>query len=164
VPPPAPRSISNRYAWRLLSSDGWAITACVFGLLGIIFAPLGAVLTIVIVTAFVGIPFLLLGIVFLGAGGSVLFWRYQYAQNVVTVLREGEAMRGEIIDVQSNYNVRINGRNPWVIRYQFSANGESYEGKVSTLNQLGGQFQAGQPVYVLYLPSTPKWNSIYPHP
>ena len=163
-PPLVPRPISTKYAWRLLFTDGWSIGALVFCLLGVIFALVGAALTLGVVTAFVGIPFLLLGLAFLGAGGGTLLWRYQEAQKIVNVLREGEATRGQIVEVQENYHSRINGRYPWVIRYQFQANGQSYEGKVTTLNQPGQQLQVGKAVYVLYLPTTPKWSSIYPHP
>lgn len=164
APPPAPRPISPKYAWRLLYSDGAAIAALVFVLLGLIFGLVGAGLTLGILTAFVGIPFLLLGILFLGAGAGLLAWRYQAVQRVVSVLRDGEATRGEIVDVQPNYSVRINGRNPWIIRYRFQANGVSQEGKVSTLNEPGQQLQQGRAVCVLYLPGTPQYSSIYPHP
>jgi hypothetical protein len=164
TPPSAPRPISERYIWRLLSADGLWITALVLGLLGVVFSQLGAGLTIGIITGFVGIPFLLLGVALLGAGGGVFIWRYQEAQKVVDVLREGEATRGQIVEIQEDYSVSINGRNPWVIRYQFQANGQDHEGKVTTLNQPGQQLQAGKAVCVLYLPTAPKWSSIYPHP
>ena len=164
TPPPAPRPISKRYGWRLLSADGWSIAAFVFGLLGIIFSLVGSGLIIGIITAFVGLPFLLLGIIFLGTGGGVFLWRYQEMQKVVDVLREGEATRGHIAEVTENYSVTINGRHPWIIRYQFQVNGQSLDGNVTTLNQPGQQLQEGKAVCVLYLPSAPKWNSIYPHP
>jgi len=164
APPPAPRPISERYIWRLLATDGWSIAALVFGILGIVFGFMGAGLTLLIITAFIGIPFLLLGIVFLGAGGGVFVWRYQESRKVVDVLREGEATRGQIIEAQENYSVTVNGRHPWVIRYQFQANGQDYKGSVTTLNQPGQQLQAGKAVYVLYLSIAPQWNSIYPHP
>jgi hypothetical protein len=60
--------------------------------------------------------------------------------------------------------VSVNGQYPWVIRYQFEANGQDHEGKVTTLNLPGQQLQAGRAVCVLYLPTAPKWSSIYPHP
>jgi hypothetical protein len=164
TPPPAPRSISKNYVWRLLSSDGWSIAAFVFGLLGGIFSLVGAVLTIAIITAFVGIPFLLLGLAFLASSGGILNWRYQEMQKVVNILRIGEATSGEIVEVQENYSVRINGRHPWVIRYQFQVNGQNYEGKISTLNPVAGKLQAGKTVCILYLPTSPQWNSIYPRP
>ncbi len=164
IPPSPPRPISDRYAYRLLSTEGWSVSALVFTILGIIFTLLGAALTLAIVTAFVGIPFLALGLVFLGGGAAVLFWRYQEARKLVNVLRMGEATRGQVMDVHENYNVRVNGRNPWVIKYQFQANGQNYEGKVTTLNQPGPELQTGKPVCILYLPASPNFNSLYPHP
>jgi hypothetical protein len=136
----------------------------VFGLLGIIFSLVGAGLTLAIITAFVGIPFLLLGIAFLGIAAAGLIWRYKQAQMVVNVLRSGEATRGQIVDVQENYSVQVNGRHPWVIRYQFQVNGQDYEGNITTLNSVGENLRTGKPVCILYLPTAPQWNSIYPHP
>jgi hypothetical protein len=164
APPAAPRPISERYVWRLLSTDGWSIAALVFGLLGVIFSVVGAALTIGIITAFVGIPFLLLGLAFLAIGGWVFTWRYQEARRVVTVLRDGQATRGQIVEVQEDYSVIVNGRHPWVIRYQYQADGQVHEGKVTTLHQPGQQLQEGRAAYVLYLPASPKWSSLYPHP
>ena len=111
-----------------------------------------------------GYAFLLLGLAFLGIGGVVLNWRYKETQKIVNVLRVGEATSGKIVEVQENYSVRINGRYPWVIRYQFQVNGQNYEGKVSTLNPVGEKLQAGKVVCILYLQTAPQWNSIYPHP
>lgn len=164
TPPLPPRAISDRYVWRIFFSDGWWITSLILGILGVVFFPLGAGLTIGLITAFVGIPFLFLGIGFLIAGGWVAVWRYQIAQKIVNVLRVGVAVRGQVTDVQQDYSVMVNGRNPWVIRYQFQANGQSVEGNVTTFNSLAQQFQAGKAVSVLYLPEDPKWSSIYPHP
>ena len=164
TPPMAPRPISERYVWRLLSSDGWWIAALVFCLLGGIFSLVGAGLTIAILTAFVGIPFLFLGLGFLAAGAWIFLMRYQDAQQIVRVLREGEAARGRIVEIHEDLSVRVNGRNPWKIQYQFQAGGQSFDGSVSTLNQPGEQLQAGREINVLYFPAAPKWNSIYPHP
>ena len=164
IPPLPPRPISDRYVWRLFFSDGWWITILVLGILGVVFFPVGAALTLGVITAFVGIPFLFLGIGFLIAGGWMAVWRYQIAQKVVNVLRVGEAARGQIIEVQQDYSVSVNGRNPWVILYQFQVNGLNVEGKVTTFNELGQHLKTGQAISVLYLPEEPKWSSIYPHP
>jgi hypothetical protein len=165
TPPSAPRPISNWYAWRLLSSDGWAIVALVFGIVGGVFSLVGAGLTIGgSNTAFVGIPFLLLGVTFLVVSGWVFQWRYQQARKVVNVLRDGEATRGQIVEMRENYSVTINGQHPWIIRYEFQANGQSQEGKVTTLTPPGQPLQVGKAICVLYLPAAPQWSSIYPHP
>ena len=164
IPPLPPRPISDRYVWRLFFNDGWWITILVFAILGAVFFPLGAGLTLAVVTAFVGIPFLFLGMGFLIAGGWMAIWRYQSVQKVVNVLRIGEAALGQITEVQQDYSVMVNGRNPWEICYQFQANGQNVDGKVTTFNPLAQRFQVGKAVYILYLPTDPKWSSIYPHP
>lgn len=164
APPLAPRPISEKYAWRLLFTEAWGVVALVFSILGVVFTLLGGALTIAIVTAFVGIPFLLIGLVFLGAGLGIGAWRYGYARQIVNVLRLGDSTQGQITDVQKNYAVRVNGQNPWVIRYEFQVNGQTYDGLVRTLNSIGSNLQAGKTVYILYSPNAPQWNSIYPHP
>jgi len=164
APPPAPRMISDKYTWRLLFTDIWGIVALVLGLLGVIFSLVGAGLTFAIVTAFVGIPFLSIGLVLLVIALPVGTWRYDRARQVVNVLRIGESTQGQIIDVQQDYSVRVNRQHPWVVRYQFQVNGQNYEGNVRTLHPLGPRLQAGKMVWVLYLPNAPRWNSIYPHP
>ncbi len=164
TPPPAPRPVPKSYVWRLLFTDGWSIAAFILGLVGFIFSLVGAGLTIGILTAFVGIPFLLLGLALLGAGIWVFVWRYQNALKIVNVLREGQTARGQITDLQENYSVTINGRHPWVIQYLFQANGQDQDGQVTVLSRPGEQFQAGRAVCILYLPDAPKWSSIYPHP
>jgi len=163
-PPPAPRPFSDSYAWRLLFSDGWAIASLVFVLLGGIFTITGLPLIIGIITAFVGIPFTLMGLGFLAAGGFIFYKRFEKARTTVNVLREGQAVRGEILSVEMNYNVRVNGRHPWTIRYSFRALGKDYEGQVSTLNHPNPQLRPGNPAYVLYLPNQPENNALYPHP
>ncbi len=164
TPPAAPRPISDRYAWRLLFADGWAVAAFVFGLLGIIFTFVGTGLTLAVLTAFVGLPLLLLGLAFLGTGGGLVIWRYQEAQKTLRVLRDGDSAIGRITELQQNFSVRVNGRYPWVYRYEYHLNGQTFEGKITTLNQPGQQMQVGKTVTILYLANDPQRSSIYPHP
>jgi len=164
VPPPAPRQISDRYIWRLLASDGWAIAAFVFCLLGLIFGFVALGLLLPVVTALIGVIFLFIALPFLGAGVGVLIWRHQAAQKLVGVLRDGLSAEGRITALEENYSVRINGRHPWVIGYEYGVNGQSHTGRVSTLNLPGDRLQVGKPVRVLYLAGEPTFSSIYPHP
>lgn len=164
MPPSPPREISDNYVWRLLGQDGWVISSAIFVLLGVIFSFVGAGLTLGIITAFVGLPFLGMGLFFLCGGLGIIYWRYQFAQNVVNVLKHGEATEGEVTGLEANYNVRINGRNPWTVSYKFALDGKDYEGKVTTLNFPGLFMQPGSPAVVLYLPDKPGNNQLYPHP
>lgn len=164
APPAAPRPISNSYAIKLMSSDGWTIGGLVFLLIGIIFAPLGLVLTLGIITALVGLPFLFLGLIFLAGSGGIFIWRYQVSQQQVKVLKWGEATLGSVTNLQENYSVQVNGRHPWSVDYQYDANGQTYTGQVTTLSQPGSHLQPGRQVYVLYLGDRPTLSSLYPHP
>ncbi len=164
VPPPPPRSISDSYAWKLMASDGWSITAMIFGLIGGIFFIVGVPLTIAVITAFVGLPFALLGLAFLAGGIGVLFWRYRETHKVIDCLRVGQPVRGEILEAEENFNVSVNNRHPWNITYEFILNNQIYDSKLSTLNANARQLQKGQAVCVLYLPDNPAVNTIFPRP
>jgi hypothetical protein len=164
TPPPPPRPVSERYAWRLLMSDGWGVVSFVFVLLGAIFALLGAALTAAIITAFVGLPFLVLGLAFLAGGGAVMNSRFQSARQIVAVLRTGQPATGQISSVEENFNVRINNQHPWTITYAFRVQDQEYQGSVNTLNLPGPELQPGRAACVLYLPEAPQHNSLYPHP
>lgn len=138
--------------------------ALVFTLIGTIFPIVGIALTISIVAALVGLPFVGMGVLFLMIGIPIFVWRYQNAQQTVLVLQEGDPALGEIIDVYQNYNIRVNGRYPWSVLYHFEVFGKAYEGKVTTLSQPDLRQQPGKPVYILYLPDDPQQNTIYPYP
>lgn len=163
-PPLPPRPISDAYAWRLLPSDGAAVSAFVFILLGLVFTFVGGVLTAGIITAFAGIPFAVIGPLILIVGLALGLWRFSEARQVVRVLREGQATEGQIAEVSENYRVSVNGRHPWVIRYQFRWDGRIYAGRVTTLNSPGANLRAGKRASVLFLPNAPQHNVLYPHP
>jgi hypothetical protein len=164
MPPGPPRAISDTYAWRLMWSEGWSISALVFMILGTVFSLLGGALTIAVITAFVGIPFLLLGIGFLLAGGLVGSWRHREARRTVEVLRAGQSAEGRITGVDENLSVSANSRHPWRIAYSFELAGQEYQGAVSTLKAPGPHLKEGSSTWVLYLPNDPRRNVIYPHP
>lgn len=164
TPPPPPRPIADSYVWKLMGTDGWSITAGIFAFIGAIFSFVGFGLTLGIITAFVGVPFLLLGLIFLGMGVYGLRTRYAEKRRIVEVLRHGQAAPGLIVSTEVNANVTVNGRHPWNIAYQFQVEGRNFEGRTSTLNIPGPQLQPGRAVCVLYTPNAPENNSLYPHP
>lgn len=164
TPPPPPRPIADGYAGRLMMADGWSLSGGVFVLLGVIFISVGIPLTIGVITAFVGLPFWGLGLLFLAAGGYMLYWRYQEARKTLQVLRNGEATQGFIDDVEENLSVAVDDQHPWVIRYHFEVGEQTYQGSVTTLNPPGPQLQPGKAACVLHLPQAPEQNALYPHP
>lgn len=164
VPPPAPRDLPDHYIWRVLASDGWAVAGGVFILVGGIFTVVGIVLTAVIITIFVGIPFAFTGLAMLGTGLGLATWRYKETRLVEEILMNGEPVLGKITEVNQNYYIRVNGRHPWTIQYQFTLDGGVYVGKTATLGLPDVGHRPGTDVYILYQPGDPQRNCIYPHP
>jgi hypothetical protein len=161
-PPPTPRNEPHHFIWRIMLTEGWSIVAMVFLILGVTFTLVGAGLTLAIVTAFVGLPFLGFGILFLIASLPILLWRYHKAKQKLHVFQMGQHILGEITDVHQNFTVRVMGRHPWVIHYRFQTSGRDYEGQVTTLNREVAKYHPKQPVYVLYLSDNPQQNTTYP--
>ncbi|MCJ7626238.1 MAG: hypothetical protein MUO76_22335, partial [Anaerolineaceae bacterium] len=112
----------------------------------------------------VGVPFLGLGILFLGCGIGLHIWRYQKAGRVVEILRGGDAVLGEITDVYPNLQVQVNGRHPWTVVYRYDVAGQRYDGKMTTLIRPDLRQQPGKRVYVLYSPGEHAQSTLYPYP
>jgi len=165
VPPPSPpRPFASSYIWRLVFADGVAIAAAIVALMGAIFFPLGFGLTLALITSFVGIPFLIIGVVLLGGGLYFFYTRYCQASLKVNALQNGLSAQGRITAVEINDSVKVSGRSPWTIAYIFEVNGQKFQGKVSTFNFPGTHLAQGKPAWVLYLAENPGYNVIYPHP
>ncbi len=164
-PPPPPRPISSTYAWKLLVTDAIGITGLVFLLIGFIFTPLSILLLAISAeTQLVGIIFGVLGMGFLIIGALLFSRRYRRAMGVVQVLRDGQSTRGMVSSIEEIYNVRVNGRHPWRIDYQYQVMGQQFTGKTSSLSQPSAAMLPGSPVTVLYLPDAPDHSALYPHP
>ncbi|MCW5878368.1 MAG: hypothetical protein KIS80_05825 [Anaerolineales bacterium] len=163
IPPSPPRKMSGGFIWRWLVTDGWSIVAFVFLMLAISFIPAGLGLIVGVVTALIGIPLFLVGVVMLAAAAGVFYWRFTLAQRLLKVLREGLTTRGEITEVRQNYSVQINGRSPWIISYTFRLDGTEYTGTVTTMNT-PQHLNPGDATAILYLAEDPQYNGIYPHP
>jgi hypothetical protein len=164
VPSPAPRDVPRNYTWRILVTDGWAIAGGILLFIGAVFGMVGIGLIIGVVTAFVGLPFAGLGTLLFVAGGALIVWRYGEAQKTVAVLRHGQAVLGEIVEVYKNFHVQVNGRHPWTVVYRYEVGGRGYEGRVTTLSRPNLGRQPGTAVYVLYAQGEPGQSVIYPHP
>jgi len=91
-------------------------------------------------------------------------WRYRISDRTAEVLREGEATVGEIANVIQNYHVRVNGRYPWTVEYDYEVDGRLYGGKVTTLSMPDLSQQPGSPVYVLFMRDDLAQGTVYPGP
>jgi len=89
---------------------------------------------------------------------------YQQAQGAAKVLKDGDAVIGQIEDIRQNLNVQVNGRHPWTVVYSFELDDKSYQDRVTTLTRPEMGLHPGKKVYVLYMPDDPELSTIYPHP
>jgi hypothetical protein len=94
----------------------------------------------------------------------LLAWRYQAARRIVEVVEMGAATLGEISAAQQNFHMRINGRHPWTVTYEFVVNARLYRGQVTTLTQPDLGRRAGSAVHVLYLQDNPVRNTLFSSP
>lgn len=163
-PPPPPREISKNYVRKLMLGSGWGVAAAIFAFIGGIFFFVGLLLTVLVVTAFVGIPFIGMGAIFGVAGSIVLKTQYDKARQTVEILKLGHDTEGLVKEVEQNFMVRINGRHPFSINYEYSVDGRSFKGSVQTLQDPLPVFRPGGRAWVLYSPGSPETSTLYPHP
>lgn len=163
-PPPPPRDISDGYARKLMFTDALSIVSAIFSIIGGVFAFVGLILTILIVTAIVGIPFLGIGSVFMIFGIINLKNQWEKAKITVEVLRRGVGAEGMITEICQDYSVSVNRRHPYVINYSFLAGGHRYDASSRTYTSPMQKYTIGKKTWVLYLPENPEKNSLYPHP
>lgn len=164
APSPPPRQVPRQALWHIMSSDVWTVPAGIFAMVGLCFAFFGMPLPVSLERACVGLPVLGVGLLILGPAIAVLLWRYRMAQETVEVLREGEAVVGEILSVVQNYQVSVKGRHPWTVEYHYEVDGRRYGAEVNTLSRPDLSQEPGSPVYVLFMPDEPGRSTIYPSP
>lgn len=89
-----------------------------------------------------GSPFLLLGILFL-----ILVFRKKRRND--RLLNQGRFIWGEVINCEPNYNVRINGRCPYIVQVRYrDAAGVNHLFKSDSINLIGGPDLLGMRVKV----------------
>lgn len=102
-------------------SPAW-IVSLVFALIGLVYLVIGCSLFLgasdeeARIVASVFIP---LGIVFLIAGGCIFLARRAKGRRAAKIVASGRYLWAQIVEFRPNYNVRFNGRSPYmvVVRY-----------------------------------------------
>lgn len=165
APPPPPRVLPAGYKRRMLFSNT-PIT-----LVGGIFLLVGFPLGVIFTTLGFAIPEIWLFIVIGGGvgglftllGGGMLYFGIQQGLGKIRPYEHGQATVGEVIAIQQDYSMSVNGRYPWAIVYIFDdARGRPYEGQAITWQHAPNTQAVGNHVFVLYMPDDPHQNVLYP--
>ncbi|MEW5872712.1 MAG: hypothetical protein AB1894_25865 [Chloroflexota bacterium] len=162
-PPAAPRPVADFYAWKLLFNDREFYAAGTLLLMSVCLLALPVIKTAAKETGASGALFFVVGLLLLFSG-SWLAMRYRKMRSILLVLRQGEAVRGQITKVVSEPFMEGSEAKVWVIHYLFYHNGRRLAGKVSTTTPPSKRLQPGQLTWVLYRPEAPGENALYPHP
>ncbi len=163
TPPPAPRVIPARYRRSILwTRNVVALLGLIFFCLGVPFLGAGVVIlsTVRSWQAFLAFP--IVGGVFSALGLPMLLVGRRVGKRKLMALEHGTAAPGEITNVQLNTRVMINGRNPWLLTYSFSAGQEPCDGTAQSFSPHEGGRKAGDPVWVVFAPDDPSISTLWP--
>lgn len=130
-------------------AEATGIVSLVFSIIGFVFMPVGFFLLSYRETFPIGAIFTCVGGLILLAAFAVGFWRFRILRAREELLRFGVATEGTILSMVQNLSVRVNRRHPWIIHYQYMANGASYDGHESLMN-LPNRLVIGASIPVVY--------------
>lgn len=131
---------------------GVGIVALVCTILGIVFTSTGLALATFVWPQVIGITFLCIGGGILAVGVGLAAIRLKALRRRAWLLETGLESCGTIVDLVQNPQVRLNGRNPWLVRYQYEVQGCAYQGR-ETMMDLPAGYERGASVAVMYDPT-----------
>ena len=154
-PPIAPRILPPGFESRTKWSGNVA------SLVGLVFFLVGSLLTtVMVITGNVLISlFPMLFVV-----GGLLFLRYGLvrASRTLRAFRDGVAVKGRIVSVDTDTSQTINGKNPWKLTYDFPVADERIKGTQTSFDSSVTLMKHGQPIWVLHLVTDPSQSTLYP--
>ena len=158
LPPPAPRELPSGYMRRQLLKSPLLIMGAIFSLIGVPFT---------IIYPIIGIStgellFLLIGGCFSITGIIMVVFSMRTLRKKLQAFEFGEAVIGKVVEVYRDTSIKVNGRSPWAIVYEFDVQGRLYEGTVRSWEYSAQKRKPGQPLHVLYMKEEPEHNTIYP--
>lgn len=138
-PPPPPRSLPSKYRNKVLYwGNVWTILGIVFTIVfswTIVFAALG-----------------------------ILFWVLGYRRGLreIRALEQGRAVLGQIVGVHQDRSQTMNGRNPWVVTYQFPTASGLRQENDQGWDSSNAYFRHGDPVWVVSVEGEEGCSAIWP--
>ena len=96
--------------------------------------------------------------------GGLLFLRYGLvrASRTLRAFRDGVAVKGRIVSVDTDTSQTINGKNPWKLTYDFPVADQRIKGTQTSFDSSVTLMKHGQPIWVLHLVTDPSQSTLYP--
>jgi hypothetical protein len=99
---------------------------------------------------------------FPGVGLAMLGGAVRSNRREVRAYRYGQPVPARVVSFAEDLGTRVNGRHPWVLRWEFTVSGATYSGSLSSMrpHELAPYAEEKQ-VTVLMMPDDPKVNTLF---
>jgi hypothetical protein len=95
-------------------------------------------------------------------GALLIFFAVRSNRREIRAYIHGQPITARVIFAGPETRVRMNGRNPLVVRWEFTVEGRTFKGSLSSLNlPLIKPLMKQQELTVLYVPDDPRINTAY---
>jgi hypothetical protein len=95
-------------------------------------------------------------------GAILIFFAVQSKRREIRAFINGQPITARVVFAGTETRVKMNGRNPFVVRWEFTVEGQSFKGSVSSMERpLIGPLMRQKELTVLYVPDNPRINTVY---
>lgn len=122
--------------------------------------------------AFIGLIFMIIGVPLIPLFGfGLIFFIVGYflfkagrktGRQKLLALEKGSSYEGAILEITKDFTENMNGRNPYIVSYQFAVNDQQQIGKTKSWDDNILLKQPGDPVWVVYSSDEGGVSSLWP--
>lgn len=95
-------------------------------------------------------------------GAILIFFAVRSKRREIRAFISGQPTTARVVFAGTEARVRMNGRNPFVVRWEFTVEGRSFKGSVSSMDRaLVEPLMRRKELTVLYVPDNPRVNTVY---
>lgn len=95
-------------------------------------------------------------------GAILTFFAVRSKRREIRAFINGQPITARVVFAGTETRVKMNGRNPFVVRWEFSVEGRTFKGSVSSMERaLIERLMRRKELTVLYVPDNPRVNTVY---
>ena len=95
-------------------------------------------------------------------GALLIFFTVRSNRREIRAFIHGQPIAARVVFAGTDTRIRMNGRNPFVVRWEFTVEGRVYKGSLSSMSRLLLlPLMKQKELTVLYLPDNPRINTAY---
>ena len=95
-------------------------------------------------------------------GAILIFFAVRSKRREIRAFINGQPITARVVFAGTETRVKMNGRNPFVVRWEFSVEGRAFKGSLSSMERaLIEPLMRRKELKVLYVPDNPRVNTVY---